>query len=248
MEYIPRKACDNLKSGRRFYERLGGTVAAAYLLGAVDCHRENIVICGEHPVLVDAEGLFYPLWPRKRKRDFRTRLLATGFIARKQDVSASEDQTSMLNPASSGDHLPRIGTKVLGPAKYEKEILRGFVRVWRCASATRNGQSSLRAWIQRRVQPQLRSIHWPSVRYDAIRRKSITPAALRLWSRRRLMITQLCRSAQKTTSVIELETAALEKFEIPYFERVATPRRFREAVDPLPDLRRLLRDHIHQGG
>src|SRR5205814_3059857 len=38
MEYIAPAGCDDTVALRRFYKRLGGVIAGAYLLNAVDCH------------------------------------------------------------------------------------------------------------------------------------------------------------------------------------------------------------------
>lgn len=35
-------------------------VCVLYIIGAADCHFQNLVACGEYPVLVDAETLFQP--------------------------------------------------------------------------------------------------------------------------------------------------------------------------------------------
>ncbi len=43
-----------------FFLRLGALAALIGACGGTDCHRENIVAAGEHPVLVDAEPLLHP--------------------------------------------------------------------------------------------------------------------------------------------------------------------------------------------
>ncbi|MBC8071672.1 MAG: type 2 lantipeptide synthetase LanM, partial [Deltaproteobacteria bacterium] len=44
----------------RYYRRLGGLLAVAYVLEGIDLHHENVIAAGEHPVLVDLETLFHP--------------------------------------------------------------------------------------------------------------------------------------------------------------------------------------------
>ncbi|MEP6897166.1 MAG: type 2 lanthipeptide synthetase LanM family protein [Rhodanobacter sp.] len=51
----------------RYYERFGGVVAIAYLLNCSDLHLENLIACGEYPVLVDLETVFQP-WISRYKR------------------------------------------------------------------------------------------------------------------------------------------------------------------------------------
>ena len=56
MERIEAGPCKNRAEARRFYERLGGLIAVAYLLRAVDCHRDNLIASGEDPVLSRCGG------------------------------------------------------------------------------------------------------------------------------------------------------------------------------------------------
>lgn len=59
MECIEPASCKDEEAVRRFYQRMGGMIAAAYLLKAVDCHRENVIAAGEYPLLVDVDALWH---------------------------------------------------------------------------------------------------------------------------------------------------------------------------------------------
>jgi type 2 lantibiotic biosynthesis protein LanM len=59
-EFIAPTDCTNAEEVSRFYERQGGFVALTYVLEAMDFHSENLIACGEHPVLIDMECLFHP--------------------------------------------------------------------------------------------------------------------------------------------------------------------------------------------
>lgn len=48
-----------------YYRRYGGLVAIAYLLSCTDLHLENVIACGEYPVLIDLETVFQP-WLSRR--------------------------------------------------------------------------------------------------------------------------------------------------------------------------------------
>ncbi|MDN3357779.1 type 2 lanthipeptide synthetase LanM family protein [Actinomadura sp. DC4] len=74
-----------------FYWRTGALLAFLYLLSAVDLHFENIIASGDHPVLVDLEGLFQsdvlevtaePRWDDHdpAARLIRRSVLATGLL------------------------------------------------------------------------------------------------------------------------------------------------------------------------
>ena len=59
VEFIEHKECPP-KLLKHFYKRQGSYLALLYALEATDFHYENIIACGEYPVLVDLESLFQP--------------------------------------------------------------------------------------------------------------------------------------------------------------------------------------------
>ena len=60
VEYVAACGCERAEEVRRFYQRQGGYLAILYALDATDFHSENLIACGEHPVLLDLEALFHP--------------------------------------------------------------------------------------------------------------------------------------------------------------------------------------------
>ncbi len=58
-EFVHEQDCAGEEEIRRFYERIGGYLALLYVLEATDFHFENLIACGEHPILVDLESLFH---------------------------------------------------------------------------------------------------------------------------------------------------------------------------------------------
>jgi type 2 lantibiotic biosynthesis protein LanM len=60
MEFAAPSPCEDAAEVSRFYERAGALLALLYVLRGTDCHCENIIAAGEHPVLIDAEALFHP--------------------------------------------------------------------------------------------------------------------------------------------------------------------------------------------
>ncbi len=57
MGFVEMRACASPQEIRHFYERQGGYLAFLHLLGATDFHHENVIAAGDHPVLIDLEGL-----------------------------------------------------------------------------------------------------------------------------------------------------------------------------------------------
>ena len=58
--YVDSHPCNSEEEVRRFYRRQGGYLAILHMVHATDFHFENLIACGEDPVLVDLESLFHP--------------------------------------------------------------------------------------------------------------------------------------------------------------------------------------------
>ncbi len=72
-EAIPQKECTCKAEVRRYYIRMGIHLLLGYLLSASDLHGENIISCGEYPVIVDFETFpGYPVIPCSQDAGQRT--------------------------------------------------------------------------------------------------------------------------------------------------------------------------------
>lgn len=60
VEFVSHFYCDTSEELERYYYKVGELLAILYLIDASDMHRENLIACGEDPVLVDGETLFSP--------------------------------------------------------------------------------------------------------------------------------------------------------------------------------------------
>jgi type 2 lantibiotic biosynthesis protein LanM len=60
VEFVEHLTCKNQEEAKRYYQRAGMLLGMVYALHGTDCHAENIIACGEHPVLVDMETLMHP--------------------------------------------------------------------------------------------------------------------------------------------------------------------------------------------
>ncbi len=59
VEYIEQLPCADETAVKRFYTRAGMLLCLLYVLGATDCHNENLIACTEHLVLVDMETVMH---------------------------------------------------------------------------------------------------------------------------------------------------------------------------------------------
>jgi type 2 lantibiotic biosynthesis protein LanM len=60
MEYVKHLPCEDEAAAQRYYQRAGMLLCLLYMLQGNDCHVENLIVSGEHPVLVDLETLLHP--------------------------------------------------------------------------------------------------------------------------------------------------------------------------------------------
>jgi type 2 lantibiotic biosynthesis protein LanM/predicted ribosomally synthesized peptide with nif11-like leader len=61
MEFVPSAECAGEEAARRYYRRIGTLLCLGYALRVNDLHHENVLVSGEHPVLIDLETLFVPV-------------------------------------------------------------------------------------------------------------------------------------------------------------------------------------------
>ncbi|MER5933053.1 type 2 lanthipeptide synthetase LanM [Streptomyces sp. NPDC002054] len=59
LEFIEHHGCESVTELDRFYRRQGALLALLYAVDGVDMHYENVIACGDQPVLVDAETLLH---------------------------------------------------------------------------------------------------------------------------------------------------------------------------------------------
>jgi lantibiotic modifying enzyme len=239
MEYAEPNACDNAEAVRHFYERLGGMIAAAYLLNAVDCHRDNLIACGEHPVLIDIDALWH-VSPLTRTASPVELLYRTGFFPN-ADRTSLQSRSSVLGKAGSGAHLPRTGAQSESAADYVDEIVAGFDKGWRCLVGTSRRRA---AFFQRRRRIRSRArrwIHRATESYAGILRASLQPSALTSPTARRALLRRLAKRHSAGAAILRSEIQALARLDIPYFVRRTNERTKSIAASPPAELGRAIR-------
>lgn len=59
IEFVEALPCKNQQAVKSYYQRAGMLLCIAYVLKGTDFHYENLIACGEQPVLIDLETLFH---------------------------------------------------------------------------------------------------------------------------------------------------------------------------------------------
>ncbi|MFF8835264.1 type 2 lanthipeptide synthetase LanM family protein [Streptomyces sp. NPDC015130] len=63
LEFVGHRPCGSVGEADLFYRRQGALLALVYALDGADMHCENLIACGDQPVLVDVETLLHPSVP-----------------------------------------------------------------------------------------------------------------------------------------------------------------------------------------
>lgn len=222
MEEIKFGSCKDLLEGRRFYKRLGGMIAAAYLLDAVDCHRDNVIASGEHPVLIDAETLWHG--SEKTKTDYVEALYATGFVSPTGRRSSYQYRSSPLGRTSPGRHTPHVDGTPLDASNYADVVIAGFRQAWHCLLGTKERRVAFLRYLRHCPSRGYRRIYRSTAEYDAIIRASVQPAAMRDDDERNRVIAQLCSRNGAGQIITREEINALRRLDIPFFVRTSSSK------------------------
>jgi type 2 lantibiotic biosynthesis protein LanM len=59
VEYVSCTDCQTAANASDFYQRIGMLTCLVYVLEGTDCHHQNLVAHGEHPILIDLEALLH---------------------------------------------------------------------------------------------------------------------------------------------------------------------------------------------
>lgn len=97
VEFVETGACQDREAVQRYYRRMGMLLSLVHLLDGTDCHYENLIASGEHPVLIDTETLLHPKVPFLPAPGEKGR-----FMAIMELIENSVLRTAIL-PVSSGE-------------------------------------------------------------------------------------------------------------------------------------------------
>lgn len=217
MEHVEAGSCQDDAAARRFYKRMGGLMAVAYLLKAVDCHRQNMIAAGEYPVLVDIDALWHVSTLTKTQTPAEV-LYRTGFLPNSNRRSL-QSRSSVLGPAASGTHLPHVLAKPMIAANYTSELIAGFSRAWACLVGNRARRATFLRRVRRLRSQERRWIYRATEGYGKILEASIQPAALRSKAAREAIIRRACLNRAPTKRVARAEIAAIGRLDFPYCTR-----------------------------
>ena len=119
-EHVP---CETVEQARLYYRRAGMLLCLVYGLKGTDCHCENVLACGEHPVLIDTETLVRPRFVRTDEAEHGTGADALARDEMRDSVLA----TSLLPRWRAGQAGRSLDSSGLGAEQNQDTGLRALV-------------------------------------------------------------------------------------------------------------------------
>jgi lantibiotic modifying enzyme len=218
MEFVENRACHSKIAARSYFRRAGGLLCAAHLLGAIDCHRDNLIASGDEPVLIDVETLFHDAVSGHCPEG--DRLFRTSLLGIPNSVSGALADISGFGGAP-GKHTPTLKQHVLRASSYSAEMQCGFRDMWELIgqSSTQAG-GAFRRRVQRLTRKPWRCLHRSTKSYFDVRERSLGPEVLRSGLDRSRTIAFALLRPGIPMEIISRETSALSCCDIPYFSEV----------------------------
>jgi lantibiotic modifying enzyme len=220
------------KSTPALLERYGGLLFLLYLLDGTDAHYENIIVCGDEPVLVDAETLFSPrastdfwIFDKNLARViYWESVLKCGFLpewtvaadGHTYDMSVFSREIAFGAEADSEVQSSRdvqVGT-----------IIRGFETLYRFILGKKEEVLAKNGPLEFFRQLPVRFIFRPTTNYARLLERSCHPDFLQLGLVRSIEFEVLARTFQtyrdrpRFWDMLKVELSELEDFDIPFFQ------------------------------
>lgn len=100
VEWIPSTDCTTVDEVRRYYRRAGILLGISYMTYLNDCHFENVIAHGAHPVIVDTETILHPLLNSDEgvslaEHETIDSVMWTGLLPRKLDSPTGEGEVNI---------------------------------------------------------------------------------------------------------------------------------------------------------
>ncbi len=121
-EWVEKKPCYSWEELQRYYQRNGILLGVSYLLGTKDIHYENVIACGEYPVIIDLEmaiggskirDINIEKEQTEAERVFRESVLQTGILPLYAWNSAGEGVNVSAMNGQGGQLFPFVVPAVM---------------------------------------------------------------------------------------------------------------------------------------
>jgi lantibiotic modifying enzyme len=225
VEFLPQKACKNLREVRLFYFRWGAQAALAQILGATDLHRGNWLAVGAQPILLDAESIGEDENDPRSEGAAQDRhlpaILRTGLlpiivrdrIGFYRGIAPFDEANLKAGPVKC---WPRYQGSPQKPSRCVDELVAGFKVVSALFSSRRIQKDFFREIILR-MPKSIRLLPRATEHYARLVRESLEVSKMVSPGQRWRYLLGECQAAAVNRSIGRAEARALLRCDIPKF-------------------------------
>ena len=240
-QYVDFAKCRNDAEARAYFTRAGALLCMVHLLGGMDCHGENVIAAGPHPVLVDLETLLSPQvreleigaesrrLARKVLMDsvLRTYLLPVYLRALHDELVFDE---SGFGSDAAENRPARADGSALRVYDYEGDFVGGFEAMYRFFKRERETMLQEGSPFQNLRSMEVRFAHRGPAQYSAVLQALRHPDLCRDGVERSLQIERLALAWLTSASIDQhpdclqlwnAERECIERGDVPQFKVVA---------------------------
>lgn len=216
VEFVAAGPSVDSDSRRRLHHRHGGLLAVLHLLHATDITIENLIVCGEHPIVIDAEAICSPFY-----------VATSGSNRSEKDhaLSASVMRVGMLPQRAwstpSGIDVDVSAMAGSDASNYCEDVVAGFREASQLIFDRKSDWLGPDGLIDRLGRLSTRLIARPTRAYGLLLRESTHPDVMRDPAKLATM-TSVLESKHASNKIsrafVESEAAAIQRDDIPVFE------------------------------
>ncbi|HTJ46378.1 MAG TPA: type 2 lanthipeptide synthetase LanM [Kofleriaceae bacterium] len=248
VELVEPSSCRTRAEIVRFHERAGMLLAIFYLLGESDCHSQNLIACGEHPIPLDLETLLRPARTRPDSPWFDVKIELEHDVARtamlpfwaRSRKGGGIGHTPYPEGAIGGGtakippNRPRLRGAPVAPEAHVEDIVRGFTAMYRVLERHRDAlldpDGPLAVFA---ADHAIRYIARGTGIYELIQNAARHPDTMRDGRERAIVFDALSRNQlgepkrPASWPIAAHEIAALERVDVPLFHASPIDRHLR---------------------
>lgn len=131
VEFADTHNCTDTAAATRAYRRYGALAAVAHALGTCDLHHENVIVDGEHPIVIDAEPLFRARLAVSTQGEarlaFERNLSLQGLEVRESILELGLLPLTLRSPLPTDDGDPREELLIGALCAYAQQPMRDLV-------------------------------------------------------------------------------------------------------------------------
>lgn len=128
-EYIENESCQNEKEVKQFYKNCGYLLASAYIMNSNDIHNENMIACGQYPMIIDAET-FIVADKVEKPKEVGTRIIDSSvFRSNMIPMTYDKREEGIVSCCALGDSIVVVTTNTKLENEFTSNVIEKRVKI-----------------------------------------------------------------------------------------------------------------------